>query len=169
MSTNDVPGAVAANNDELGMGCWAESAEKGDQSPIFVESTENDRVIFSVFDLSKNPITEYRDSMVKTEFEKYFSWNSNAKKPKWTWHDKTAFPWNRIIKAGATDGLKFASAADQLSAAERVREHLRGRAQNIDMAELRARAERTEEGRTSAEALFGKIGRALDKLIGNEL
>jgi len=27
MSTNDVPGAKAANNDALAMGCWAEHAD----------------------------------------------------------------------------------------------------------------------------------------------
>ena len=119
MSTNDVPGAKAQNNDELAMGCWAETS---DGSYIFVQSTENDEVIFSMFDTSTNPVTEWRDKMPADEFKTHFSWDTNnSKSVKWTWHDKTPFPWDLIISKGARDGaLPAASAYDQLTAAARV-------------------------------------------------
>ena len=53
MSTTDVPGANPANRDELGVGSWAEHA---DGSLIFVESTEGDRVVYSMFDVSAEPV-----------------------------------------------------------------------------------------------------------------
>lgn len=118
MSTNDVPGAVAENRDALAMGCWA---EHDDGSLIFVESTEGDRAIYSIFDTSTEPITEYRDSMGLADFQKRFSWDSRESDSiRWTWHDKTPFPWNRVIKGGAKDGLRYASAGEQLTAAARV-------------------------------------------------
>lgn len=120
MSTNDVPGYRPENRDELATGCWAEHA---DGSLIFVESTEGGRVVFSIFDMDKAPIVEYRDAMAEGGFKKAFSWDPKqpAKAEKWTWHDKSPFPWDRIIKAGGKDGTKHASADDQLNAAERVR------------------------------------------------
>lgn len=122
MSTNDVPGAVSANCDELGMGCWAEHE---DSSLLFVESTENGRVIYSVFDMGSDDVVEYRDSMKEKDFKKHFSWNPKAKKKdldaiKWTWHDKTPFPWDRVIADGARDGVRHPHADNLLSAAEKV-------------------------------------------------
>lgn len=123
MSTNDVPGYDEDNNDELAMGSWAEHE---DGSLILVESTENERVVYSVFDTGTEPITEYRDAMPQDDFQEHFSWSAEAKskrgrkKDKWTWHDKTPFPWDRIIKEGARDGMRFATAKDQLRAAARV-------------------------------------------------
>lgn len=123
MSTNDVPGYNPSNRDQLAMGCWAEHE---DGSLIFVESTESSRVIYSIFDLSGGHITEYRDAMPEGDFKKSFSYDpKQKKKDKWVWHDKTAFPWDRVIKSGARDGARFASASDQLSAAQRVAESLR--------------------------------------------
>lgn len=119
MSTNDVPGANAANNDELAMGCWAEHP---DGSYLLVLSTENDEVIFSMFD-TKDPTTpQYNDKLPKKEFEKHFSWDSkNSNSIKWTWHDKTPFPWNLIIKAGAAkDGVMSSSADSQIKSAAAV-------------------------------------------------
>lgn len=129
MATTDVPGAKPANNDKLDIGCWAEHA---DGSYILVEGFEDDRVVYSIFDPSKAPMLEYRDAMLIGDFEKAFSCNStdigkpykDAKgrfvtKSQWTWHDKTKFPWDKIMSM-AQDGPKFASAADQISAAQRV-------------------------------------------------
>lgn len=95
MSTNDVPGHKAENHDQLSLGCWA---EHDDGSLILVEGNENGRVIYSVFDCAKKPIIEYRDAMQENVFKKTFSWDSaNPKSEKWTWHDKTPFPWNQVI------------------------------------------------------------------------
>src|SRR5437762_12981828 len=103
MSTRDVPGYRAENHDELAMGCWAEHE---DGSMIFVESTEGGRVIYSIFDMEKQPITEYRDAMAEGAFKRQFSYD--GKSDPWTWHDKTPFPWDRIIKAGSRDGARIA-------------------------------------------------------------
>lgn len=117
MSTPDVPGSNPANKDQLAMGCWAEHE---DGSLVFVESTEGGHVVFSMFDLSSQPIMEFRDRFLEKDFKEKFSWKPGSKKVKWTWHDKKPFDWDRVIKAGAKDGVRHASAADQLSAARRV-------------------------------------------------
>lgn len=121
MSTNDVPGFDSTNNDELAMGCWAEHE---DGSLIFVQSTEGGRVIYMMFDTISDPITEYRDSMPEDGFKDLFSYK-NSNDIKWTWHDKTPFPWDRVIKSGARDGVHHASADDTLRAAQKVARSLR--------------------------------------------
>ena len=73
------------------------------------------------------------------DFKAAFSWQPEkpSKKAKsvpqikWTWHDKTRFPWERVIKDGAKDGMRFACAADLRNAAERVADSLKLRAQAI--------------------------------------
>jgi len=123
MSTNDVPSFTASNNDELAMGCWAEHE---DGSLIFVQSTEGGRIIYMMFDTFTDPITEYRDAMPEKGFKNFFSWSNKNKKDdiKWIWHDKTPFPWERVIKDGARDGVHFASAYDALRAAQKVAKSL---------------------------------------------
>lgn len=113
MSTNDVPGHKASNNDVLAMGSWAESK---DGSLIFVESVENGRVIYSMFDTRHTPVLEYREAMPESDFKPAFSWKADRSGLKdkkasgvpadilWTWHDKMPFPWDRVIKNGARDG-----------------------------------------------------------------
>lgn len=133
MSTNDVPGAVPANGDTLAMGCWAEHA---DGSMIFVESTEAGRVIYCMFDTKNH--TQYRDAMPGVSFKSTFSWQpSNPKSVKWTWHDKTPFPWNKVIGGGFPDGQDAPSADHIVSAAARVqasrqRHQQRGAVTGID-------------------------------------
>jgi hypothetical protein len=120
MSTNDVPGANPSNGDSLGMGCWAEHS---DGSLMLVESTEASRVIYSMFDMSRDPPIEYRDAMPESSFKKTFSWDPTRRSgpnEKWVWHDKTPFPWDRIIKGGARDGSRLPSADHIASEAERV-------------------------------------------------
>jgi len=162
MSTNDVPGAKACNNDELAMGCWA---EHDDGSLIFVESTEGGRVIYSVFDISKIPPIEFRDSMPKEGFEAHFSWDPKGKKDqiKWTWHDKTAFPWNRIIKEGVPDGVRHACAHDLINSAERVAEARKLIGHKVDEKEIETRLPKTMVGRVG-KALIAGIQCAVDKL-----
>lgn len=118
MSTHDVPGANPSNGDTLAMGCWA---EHDDGSLVFVESTEQGRVIFSMFDTRSDPITEYRHALTEAEFKKRFTWNPDDDDGvTWTWHDKTPFAWDRVIKAGARPGTRAPSADDTISAAEKV-------------------------------------------------
>jgi hypothetical protein len=135
MATNDVPGFNPANADVLKAMAWAEHE---DGSLILVESTEAGRVVFSVFDLSQEPILEYRHAMPEDEFKRKFSWKSGDQmtNDKWTWHDKTPFDWDRVIKAGAKPGLKFTSAGDQITAAQRVADALRLKAQAVNAAGL---------------------------------
>lgn len=160
MSTNDVPGAKVANNDELAMGCWA---EHDDGSMLFVESTESDRVIYSIFDMDKEPIIEYRDAMPERMFKSQFSWNpSNPASVKWTWHDKTPFPWDRVIKAGVADGPRHASAEDTLTAAERVAKSLRLRGRELDEDEIRHRG---SDMRSRVDAVMESIRRGIESLM----
>lgn len=159
MSTNDVPGANPANNDQLALGCWAEHQ---DTSLMFVESTEGGRVIYSMFDMLKAPPVEYRDAMPEATFKKTFSWKLDGKGSleKWTWHDKTAFPWDRVIKAGASDGGRVAFAEHQLSAAERVADSLKLRGQAI-AADLGHRADSVV---SRSSGIWDKISRAVAEL-----
>lgn len=122
MSTNDVPGAHAANNDTLSMGCWA---EHDDGSLILVEGVEpispgdpKNRVVYSIFDTAKTPVVEFRDAMDEDRFKSQFSWRTGLSKDKWVWHDKTPFPWSRAIKSGISDGPRFSNLVDQLSSAQ---------------------------------------------------
>lgn len=123
MSTNDVPGFVAANRDILAMGCWAEHT---DGSLIFVDQVEAGSVVYSMFDLSVK--VEYRDAMPQKGFEKQFSYDpKNPTKDKWTWHDKTPFPWDRVMGSFPA-GARHPSAAATMSAAARIAESLNLRA-----------------------------------------
>jgi len=142
MSTNDVPGYNPSNRDHLHAGCWAEHK---DGSLIFVEGTEAEKVVYSLFDPDKD--LEYRDVMERDEFELQFSvyepsdddGGNGGKKKKgakrlrqiWTWHDKTPFPWDTVLK-GMKTGARPISAAHTLSAAEQVARDLALRASNID-------------------------------------
>lgn len=138
MSTNDVPGHKPENHDQLAMGCWAQHA---DGSLILVEGAEGGRVVYSIFDMDKIPVVEYRDAMAEGAFKKLFSWDpKNPKSEKWLWKDKTPFDWDKIIKAGGKDGAKYASAEDHLNAAERIRrsrEIHRGHPVDVDAAKTR--------------------------------
>lgn len=96
MATLDVPGANPDNKDVLGVGNWA---EHNDGSLILINSLNDDRVIFSVFDMIKG--VEHRSTMPVDEFNRQFSANLE-KQPgelddKWLWHDKTEFPWDRLF------------------------------------------------------------------------
>ena len=131
MATDCAPGyqgpASDSKNDTLHVGCWAESK---DGSLLFVKGVEPtlNRVIFSLYDMSASPIMDFTDSMPIDDFKEFFSWgsvsNKKVKDNKWTWHDKTPFPWSKVVKSGARDGSNFASAADLLSQAARVSQAL---------------------------------------------
>lgn len=133
MSTNDVPGAVLGHADVLAMGCWAEAADPDDDSYIFVESTEVGRVVFCVFDMNQVPPVEYRDAMPEVGFKEMFSWKPGVDDDdnvRWTWHDKTPFPWD-LIMGTFPAGSKHVSAEHQLTAAQRVARTLDLQAEKI--------------------------------------
>jgi hypothetical protein len=106
MSTDTVPGHKKSNNDTLHAGCWAEHK---DGSLILVESTEvgkgGGNVLYSTFSLGTT-VSEFRAAESATKFQSMFSYVAEKDKgdgvsEEWTWHDKIAFPWQRVIDAGA--------------------------------------------------------------------
>lgn len=121
MSTPDVPGANPRNSDALHTGCWAESAND-DGSYILVEGFENGRVVYELFDTSKTPPVAYRDAMPESRFKRQFSWD--GKGVKWTWHDKTEFPWDVIIQKGLQSGQRPAMGSDVLQEAADIEDTL---------------------------------------------
>lgn len=154
MSTNDVPGAKASNADVLAMGCWAEHE---DGSLILVESVEAGTVVYSIFDVAQEPPVEYRDAMPEQGFKARFSWPTKDQ-IKWTWHDKTPFPWTRVMK-DFPSGAKHVTAEDHISAAARVADSLQLRAEAI-----REREERRPSMQRAALAIADGIQRAIKEL-----
>lgn len=161
MSTNDVPGANPAHKDELAVGCWA---EHDDGSLIFVESTENGRIIYSVFDTSSDPITEYRDAMPEDGFKLQYSYDSGDSNIPWTWHDKTPFPWDRIISLGSRDGVRHVHADDLLNAAERVARSRKLKGSEFD--DSRHRHNVDVERSKPARSIINRLQRAINELRG---
>jgi len=163
MSHNDVPGLKddsgrSKHNDELAMGCWA---EHDDGSLIFVEGVEDGRVVYSVFDLSHEEVIEYRDSMSELGFKKAFSWASEDDDKvidsPWIWHDKTPFPWDRVMAVGRPGG-RPASADHLLSAAERVARSRKMHRRGFDYDSALVKAG------TAGRRIVDKIQRALGEL-----
>lgn len=130
MSTNDVPGYKKENMDVLANGCWAEHE---DGSLILVEGVEGGKVVYSIFDMAPEPPLEYRDTMAEHDFKRQFSWQPGVKTVpsniKWTWHDKTPFPWDRIIDDFS--GQKDVHAVETMTAAQRVADSLKLRADKV--------------------------------------
>lgn len=162
MSTNDVPGfkdettGKAKHNDELAMGCWA---EHDDGSLIFVESVEDGRVVYSVFDLV-DEVIEYRDAMSELGFKKAFSWADADKivDSPWIWHDKSPFPWDRVIASGSRQGGRHASADHLLTAAEKVAKHRGMHQRKFDYDSALAKAGNV------GKSIVDKVQRALGEL-----
>lgn len=159
MSTNDVPGAKASNNDILAMGCWA---EHDDGSLILVEAVEAGKVVYSIFDVKK--YVEYRDTMPESLFKKQFSWDPLIKTVpalnlKWTWHDKTPFPWGDIL-ADFPTGQKDVSAGVTMSAAQRVADSLNLRADKV-----RERQVVHPTAQRPARTIMNRIKAAVDALV----
>lgn len=132
MATNDVPGANPANKDKLARGAWAEHE---DGSMIYVvDIDENGRVIFNIYDMSKEdgPVF-YPNALSTKDFEETFSFNPKKKKDKkvadikWTWHDKTPMDWNRVMKVFDNPTPQHTTVAATLSAAARIAQSLQSK------------------------------------------
>jgi hypothetical protein len=165
MATHDVPGANAQNADVLATGCWAEHK---DGSLIFVKSTESGRVIYEIFDTADDPPTVYTDAMPEREFKKFFSFAPTGKSViEWTWHDKTPFPWDRIIKTTKRPAPGFASADDQLTAAQRVVESLKRRGKELlgKRTSEQALGHMVEREESKGMAVIRKLAAALDTFL----
>lgn len=159
MATNDVPGANPANGDALAAGCWAEHE---DGSLIFVKGTEGERVVYEIYDLSAQPPVSYTDAMPEAGFKKAFSWQrGKSRADRWTWHDKTAFPWERVIAKVQRPRPDFVTAEDQLSAAARVAQSLQLRGQRLAEAEVTAQ---TEQSAARGRSVLERIEKAITDL-----
>lgn len=156
MSTSDVPGHKPEHNDELAMGCWA---EHDDGSLILVESAEGGRVVYSMFDMAEDPPVEYRDAMPEDGFKTHFSWPGTSFE-KWTWHDKTVFPWDRVM-AHVKSGARYPSADALQSAAARVARSLHLRAREIKEDRFKNMTEATAR---RGRGVVDKIQRAIQEL-----
>lgn len=154
MSTNDVPGFNPDNGDHLAMGCWAEHS---DGSLVFVESTEGGSVVYSVFDISKMPIIEYRDTKKVNEFSETFTYMKRGD-IQWLWHDKTPFPWDRIINLDGSKNSKFANVSDQINSASQIADSLKLRAKERNPEDFNNRIPQI------VQDIKGKIGKALSRL-----
>lgn len=167
MATEDCPGANKANNDVLAAGCWAEHA---DGSLMYVKGTENQQVVYELYDMAQDPPVYYQDAMRETAFKTQFSHPpTGTSKEKWTWHDKTPFPWSRVMRTFDKPRPVHADVHDTLSAAARVAESLRLRAQEIPPSHFehaQQSAERVE--RKSGMAIRDRIQRAIGVLLGDD-
>lgn len=157
MSTNDVPGANPANKDVLASGCWA---EHNDGSLIFVKGTENGQVVYEIYDIAQDPPVYYQDAMREQAFKDQFSFPPvGTSAVEWTWHDKTPFPWNRVMKTFDKPHPTAASAGDILSAAARVADSLKLRAQKLTAETVEPK---TEQVRTRTRSILERFERALE-------
>lgn len=148
MATNDVPGSNPANGDVLAAGCWAEHE---DGSMLYVKGTEDKQVVYELYDLAKDPPVYYQDAMRAEAFEKSFGRDADDE---WTWHDKTPFPWGRVMKIFDRPVAKHADVHDELSAAARIADSLRLRARKMTESDVSGRAERiVRKGRGILERL----------------
>lgn len=152
MATDDVPGANPANKDVLSAGCWAEHS---DGSLLYVKGTENQQVVYELYDTLHAPPVHYQDAMREEAFKKQFSYPPIGKSAeKWTWHDKTPFPWTRVMSALDRPMPQAADVVETLSAAARVAEVLRLRAHSTLKADV--------EGQQGSSATKGRA--ILDRL-----
>lgn len=158
MSTHDVPGANPRNADVLAAGCWAEHE---DGSLIFVKGTEGGSVVYEIYDVAQDPPVAYTDAMTEVAFKKQFTYKSGVSTDKWTWHDKTPFPWDRVMKVIPRPRPQFADAHQTISAAQRVADSLRLRAREVQESDV---SHRTDTVTRRGLAVLERIANALDKV-----
>lgn len=155
MSTNDVPGANPANKDVLAAGSWAEHA---DGSLLFVKGGEGGQVVYELYDLAQDPPIYYQDAMREQAFNDAFSHPPTGNSTeKWTWHDKTPFPWSRVMATFAKPKPTHADVHDQLTAAARVAQSLRLRAQRLTEDKVSPHAEQVVR---RGKAIMDRLERA---------
>lgn len=163
VSTNDVPGHKPENHDQLAMGSWAKHE---DGSLIFVQSVENKRVVYMLFDMSRMPPRRWQGAMDETKFKRHFSWDPKKARTdpthfKWTWHDKTPFPWDDVMEEIDEEPM-VKTAGEIQSAAERVAEALGLRAEEVKREDIAHRGEQTRPGTAAGTEIMQRLRRALD-------
>lgn len=160
MSTQDVPGANPVNKDMLSAGCWAEHE---DGSLLFVKGNEQSQVVYELYDLAQDPPLYYQDAMREEAFKDSFSYPPVGQSPeKWTWHDKTPFPWDRVMRTFDKPRPVHADVHDTLSAAARVAQSLRLRAQKLSDDAVE---QNVEQVRTKGRAIMERIERAFAAFV----
>ena len=160
MATQDVPGANPANADKLAAGCWAEHR---DGSLIYVKGTENQQVVYELYDVAQVPPVYYQDAMREDAFKTQFSFPpAGTSAEKWTWHDKTPFPWSRVMKTFDKPSPVYADVHDTLTAAARVAQSLRLRARKLDPGVVEPNVEKTEK---KGRAIIDRIQKAIDAFM----
>lgn len=163
MATTDVPGANPANADVLHATCWCEHS---DGSLLYVKGAENDQVVYELYDLAQAPPVFYQDAMRIDAFKKAFSYPPvGVSKEKWTWRDKTPFPWSRVMKTFDRPIPVHSDVYDTLSAAARVAESLRLRKQKLEPEDLERGIEREvpKGGKGIVERLQKAINAFMEK------
>lgn len=161
MASVDCPGANPVNKDVLAAGAWAEHQ---DGSLLFVKGNEAGSVVYELYDVVQDPPVYYQDAMREDAFKKAYSHPPVGTSPeKWTWHDKTPFPWSRVMKFVDKPRPSYADAHDQLSAAARVAESLRLRAQKLDPTVF---TDKVDKPAVRGRAIRDRIQQAIEVLLG---
>jgi hypothetical protein len=162
MSTQDVPGANPRNLDELSEGCWGE-AEDG--SLIHVVGHEGGSVVYDIYDLAEDPPVFYRDAMIEDEFKESYSVPpTGTSDVPWTWHDKTTFPWDRVMKRVSSKQSNFAEVREQLSIAQRIAQKLGIKSRKLVEEEVTPQVEvRRRRGRAIIDRVAEAIGEIVER------
>jgi hypothetical protein len=168
MATTDCPGYNPANNDKLHAKCWAEHE---DGSMIFIKDIdENDRVIYELFDFSDpaHPLA-YPHALSMEDFKKTFSSDHKKKKTNitWLWHDRTGFPWDRVMASITRPVPAPANVIDTISAAARMADSLNTRLREhlTEDKLLQARGLSVREAGTPSKRIIDRLRNALDALV----
>jgi len=160
MSTHDVPGANPRNADKLDMGCWAEA--DGGQSLLHVVGHEAGSVVFDIYDLQQDPALFYRDAMMEAEFKEFFSAPPTGKSDvSWTWHDKTTFPWDRVMKRLKATVPIHADVKDTLTVAQKIAQKLGLRAQKLAEGDVTSKM---DQQRRAGHEVIEPIAQALERV-----
>jgi hypothetical protein len=161
MATQAVPGADPRNLDDLSVGCWAEAK---DGSLLHVIGHEGGSVVFQLYDLDEDPPFYYQDAMLEADFKQEFSVPPiGTSRVPWTWHDKTDFPWDRVMKRFSGKAPQYADVEDHLSIAAKIGRKLGMRGRRMAKEDLAARSgEGRDRGMRIIERLADAIGKVLE-------
>lgn len=107
MSTAQVPGHVAANNDHLHTGCWAERDTPTGRALLYVDriDTNDDGTgVVHYSEMTEGSVTAAPRQSVMT----IAGFNARYSDSGWTWHDKSPAPARPV--ASSTLHLRYARA-----------------------------------------------------------
>jgi hypothetical protein len=161
MATQAVPGADPRNLDDLSVGCWAEDKDR--TSLIHVIGHEGGSVVFQLYDLHEDPSLYYQDAMMEDEFKDFFSVPPvGSSDVPWTWHDKTTFPWDRVMKRFSGKAPQYADVQDHLSVAQKIAQKLGLRGKRLAKEEV---TPQVEQRRNRGMAIIERIAESVGKMV----